>query len=87
MPIQIQIQIGNADQVSADFALLAQAAEAHLDLGQLALDLGDLGAHLRCVYQKDLSAMPARQLVFDLEYSDALAAVLAAARARYVDAR
>ncbi len=87
MSIRIQVQICNADQVSADMGLLAQASEAHPDLGQLLLDLGDLGAHFRCVHQENLSALPAGQLVFGFEYSDALAGVLAAVRARYVDAR
>jgi len=79
------LRLRNADQVADDLALLSKAAEASPQVRQLLLDLGDLGPHLRCVHRKDLSAVPAGEFVYDLEFSDALAAALCAARAWNVD--
>lgn len=83
--ISFALHLRNADQVSADLALLDQASKACPELHQLLLDLGDLGAHLRCVHRKDLSTVAAGDLVFDLEFSNALAGALVAARAWNVD--
>lgn len=71
----------NADQVAADLAVLSESAKASAQLRQRLLDLGDLSAHIRCVYLKDLPAVSAGDFVCDLEFSDALAGVLSAVRA------
>lgn len=83
--ISLALRLRNADQVSADLALLSKASEACAEFRQLLLDLGDLGAHLRCVHREDLSAVAAGEFVYDLEFSDALASVLGAVWAWNVD--
>ncbi len=65
----------------ADLDLLAQAAERSLELRQLLLDLGDLGAHFRFVHVEHSAAKPATQLRYRLELSDRLAELVRAVRA------
>lgn len=65
----------------ADLALLAQAAERSLEVRQRLLDLGDLSAHIRCVDLKPHLALAACQVRIRLEFSDRVAALVAALRA------
>ena len=77
----LRVRVRNADQLTDDLALLSQAAQASAQLRQLLLNLGELSSHIRCVEPKDLATVPAGELVFELEFSDALTAVFSAVRA------
>ena len=71
----------DADQLCADLALLAKAAERSERLFERVLDLGDLAAQFRCVQVESGLAVPAGELRFVLECTDGLAALLSAVRA------
>ena len=83
LPLSIGI---DAKGALADLELLAQAAKRSLQLRQRLLDLGDLGAHLRCVDLDLAAAEPAAQLRIRLELSDRLAELALAVRAGDFDA-
>ena len=70
----------------AELDLLSQAAERSLELRQLLLDLGDLGAHFRFVHVEVGAAKPATQLRYRFELSDRLAELALAVRAGDFDA-
>ena len=76
----------DVDQAIADLNLLSQAAERSLELRQRLLELGDLGAHLRCVDLDLAAAEPATQHRIRLELSDRLAELVSAVRAGDFDA-
>lgn len=65
----------------ADLALLAEFAERSLQVRQRLLDLGDLGAHLRCVHLEPGAALGAGQFGVRLELANGLAELVAAIRA------
>ncbi len=80
----IQIRL-DTDQLTADLALLAQAAELSGEVRQLLLDTGDLAAQVRCVHIEGPLAGAAGQAAFRLELADRLAQLVAAVRAGDVD--
>lgn len=65
----------------ADIALLAEFAQRSLQVRQRLIDLGDLGAHLRCVHLERGAALGAGQVGVRVELADGLADLVAAIRA------
>ena len=83
--LSVALRLENADQVSADFELLAQAAERSERLRQALLDLGDLAAQVRCVQGEPIPAAGAHQVLLRLELADGLAGLVRAVRAGEFD--
>lgn len=80
----IQIRL-DTEQLTADLALLAQAAEGSERLRQLGFGLFDDPAQFRCVQIESPLAGAAGQAAFRLELADRLAQLVAAVRAGDVD--
>lgn len=80
----VAIELVGVGELLRDLSALAQAAELFPQVRQAIVDLGDLATHVRCVHVDDLAAS-ADQLRVQLELSDALAQLVAAARAGDVD--
>lgn len=80
------VLVADTQQLQADLALLAQAAELSSEVRQRLLDLGDLSSQVRCVDVHSSVAPLAGELRVRLELGDGLAELLAAVRAGYFDA-
>lgn len=82
LPLNISVDV---DQLKADIALLAQAAQRSLQVRQRLVDLGNLGPELVRFDVDDASATPAGELRIRLYLANALFELVAAVRAGQFD--